>query len=773
MDSNDLFKNLMNQGHSAAWDQMWSRAAGFYQQALDTTPDHPEALLSLGMALYEMRDFPQALGLYQRVGAMDPEDPIPVEKSAQIYEFMDQRAEAVNASMDAAELYLKKSDVGKAIENWSRITRLEPDNLMAHSRLALTHEKQGRDKQAVTELIIVASLFQHAGDNERAVEVVHHALSILPESDAARQALAMLQSGQLLPKPAPSRAVTGPLSALSQPQIEATTEPIPEEEQSDPIEQAGRAALAELAGILFELSEDHTDPLPSRRGLDEITRGLDLKSRNDNQRADLLYRLRQAIDLHTRQEFEEAAEEFEFVHDLGLDLPAMHFLLGSVHAKIGRLESALRHLQRAVNHHDYALGARLVNGEILYQRSSYKNAAAEYLEALKIADSRIVDPEMARKIQQSYEPLIEAHIQEANDQDHQQLCANIKELLVRPDWRVHLEKARQELPVQEQGAIPLPLAEILTQAQSGEIVGSLAKIHQYARNGYLRLAMESAFYALDHAPTYLPLHSLMGDLLLQQNRIGDATTKFTVVAKAYSARGEAGRATDLFRRVVQLAPMELNSRAKLIEQLMVQGDIEGGLQEYIELADVHIRLAELDTARQTYEQAFQLAAQSNVGRDWSVRILHAMADIDLQRLDWRQALGVYEQIVGIEPGDEKARSMLIDLHLRMGQEKRAIEALEESIIYLETTGRPEIAIETLENLVTDHADYVPLREHLAQFYQKLGRRIEAIEQWDRVGEMLLDAGERKGAIRAIEAIVELNPPNAGAYQRLLDELSAG
>jgi hypothetical protein len=31
----DVFQQAMNQGHSAAWDQLWDRAAGYYRQALD------------------------------------------------------------------------------------------------------------------------------------------------------------------------------------------------------------------------------------------------------------------------------------------------------------------------------------------------------------------------------------------------------------------------------------------------------------------------------------------------------------------------------------------------------------------------------------------------------------------------------------------------------------------------------------------------------------------------------------------------------------------
>ena len=50
--------------------------------------------------------------------------------------------------------------------------------------------------------------------------------------------------------------------------------------------------------------------------------------------------------------------------------------------------------------------------------------------------------------------------------------------------------------------------------------------------------MDAAYEAVQHAPTYLPLHSLMGDLLVQEGRTPEAITKYGVVAQSYSVRGE-------------------------------------------------------------------------------------------------------------------------------------------------------------------------------------------------------------------------------------------
>src|SRR5512146_2379301 len=103
----EAFQKAMNQGHSAAWDQEWEKAAECYNAALEEFPNHPQALSSLGLALFELQDFPAALQCYQQAASLLPEDPVPQEKIARIYERMGRLNEAISASLQAAEMQLK------------------------------------------------------------------------------------------------------------------------------------------------------------------------------------------------------------------------------------------------------------------------------------------------------------------------------------------------------------------------------------------------------------------------------------------------------------------------------------------------------------------------------------------------------------------------------------------------------------------------------------------------------------------------------------------
>jgi tetratricopeptide (TPR) repeat protein len=768
----ERFQQAMNQGHSAAWDQAWDKAASFYQQALVEFPDHPKALTSLALALYELHEYDEALKNYQRAAQISPNDPVPLEKVAELLERMGRLPQATKIYMEVAEKYARNRDLDKAIENWSSVVSLTPEHIPAHSRLAIVYERLGRKQQAIMEYIAIASLMQHSGEIPKAAQTINHLLQIYPDSNEARQALNLLQTGKLLPKPRRPRGVTGPLVMAQVRQLESAK--LDEDRPKvDPIQEARQVALTQLAGLLFETDtgDDDTFPHAARHGMTSIIRGTGILGQTQADQASIMLHLSQAIDMQSRKMDSEAITELERAMESGLDAPAAFFDLGLLLSSEEQLDEAIRMLQHAVKHTSFALAARLLLGRAFRKTNRAKEASIEYLEALRVADAESVSPEQAEELIQLYDPIIEASMEQSTPELQNRLCENIDQMLMRPDWRNHLKSARMQLPQQAAGASPLPLAEMLTEASSSQVVESLAKVHNLARDGKLVTAMEEAYYALNFAPTYLPLHITIGDLLLQAERIPDAVTKFSVVAESYSVRGEANRSINILKRVSALAPMNMEARNRLIDLMMERGETEETIKEFLKLAETYYSLADLAMARKTYTRALRYAQQANIDRAGKVAILHRMADIDMQSLDWRQALRVFEQIRTLEPDDEKSRSMLIDLNLRLGQAVQALGELDNYLAHMLNSGQSKKALDFLVNLVQENTKQPAMHRRLGELYRQLGRTQEAIDQLTIAGEQYLSAGNRTAAIETISAILALNPPNASDYQQLLAKIN--
>ncbi len=176
------YQNAINQGHSAAWDQDWEKAASYYHIAIDEFPEDLNALTSLALALYELQKYRESLDYYQRAAQISPNDPIPMQKIAEIQERLGDLDKATKTYMDVAELFARSKDVEKAIGSWSRIVEFNPEHMAAHARLALVYERLGRTTQAMIEYISIASLLQNQGNVQKAIQTIKHALEIVPNS---------------------------------------------------------------------------------------------------------------------------------------------------------------------------------------------------------------------------------------------------------------------------------------------------------------------------------------------------------------------------------------------------------------------------------------------------------------------------------------------------------------------------------------------------------------------------------------------------------------
>ena len=760
----DLFQKAMNMGHSVAWDQQWDRAAASYRTALEEFPDNPKALSSLGLALFELQQYSESLQVYEKAAESAPNDPVPLENVGQISARLGNKQEAIQSFLKAAELYIKNQDAEKALTNWERVTRLDPEHITAHSYLAMVHERLGHTQRASTEYLMMASLVQRTGNSEKTKEIVRRALSLDPNSPEAHQAQILLQSGELLPKPT---LPPGAGAALLVEQGKPHESPKITDTGLDPVEEARKQAVTRMAAILFDLTDAAGNLQAPKPALQMISPHTAEQDPLLNERANIMLCIGQAIDFQSNDQDAQAAEELEKALAAGFADPAISFDLGYLRVKAEQWDGALVHLQTAVKDMDYALGAHILLAQVQRQAGQLPQAVTESLEALKIADSQVVAPDQADGIRQLYEPLIETQSHQTDTPAMEQVCDNVREILLRPNWRTAMLTAREQLPKSEEGIPPMPLGEILAQAQSGKVIETMGKVKALARAGHLRTAMDEAFESFRYAPTFLPLHTLVGDLLFQEGRIQDAVTKYSVVAEAYSVRGEASQAVTLLRRIIQVSPMDMTVRTRLIDLLAAHGMVDEAVGEYIELANIYYRLAELDLARKTYTSALHLAQQDGANPTWSVKLMRRMVDIDMQRLDWRQALRIYEQLRTLETNDASVRKSLIELNIHLNQLPQATAELDSFLTHLESTGRRADVIPFLEEMIKENPKQAILRRALAEEYRQAERIPDAVTQLDALGNILLSAGDREGAIRILETILALNPPNSKDYQSLL------
>ncbi len=765
------FQTLMSKGHNAAWELDWNSAAAFYDQALEEIPDHPMALSSLGLAYFQLNQYDEALRLYQRFSAVTPNDPMPFEKSAHIYERVGMIDEATQSFMQGAEMQLRLHDVDRAIEDFKSAIHLRPANLTVHTRLAMVYDKMGRKDDAVGEYLFTAALMQENGEYQKAHQVVQYTLGLSPNNSDARKAFDLLKDKKSLSDFGQIKGVdkqTSPLKTETQ-QQEKPAEPQP---LYDPITETRLKALKQMAGFLFEQNEENPGGIPGgRRAIDNLTRSPEGLTPEQAERTRVQLHLSQAIDYQTSGQDELAAVELESAVELGLNQPGCFYVLGLI-LRTKSPEKALKYLEIAVKNPAYELASYLLIADTRYGLGEYKEASAAGLKALKIADAESVPPEQAEELSQLYEPIFESQTHVTKEDDLQYLYQVINKQLERPDWREYLKAARKQLPLQPDGSPPLPLAELLLETSNSKVVESLGLIRKLTAEGKYRTAMEEAYHAISLAPTYLPLHIQMGDLLITEGRMLEAVEKFLLIASVYNLRGDTSQAVRLLQRISKLAPMDMSVRRNLIDLYKSSGQVDDALQQYMDLANAYYLLADLESARRTYEEALALSKQSSTPRQWVVKILNKMADLEVQSLDFKSAVRIFEQIRSLQPQDITPRVTLIDLHLRMGQSNAAMTEMEDYLKLLENARQTSKAAQFLDELLKDRPENPLLQKRMAAYYLHLDQKKTAIEKLDGLAERLLGEGNKEASLGAIQSIIDLSPQNLGDYQRLYAQLKA-
>jgi tetratricopeptide (TPR) repeat protein len=748
----EAFTRAMKKGHSAAWDTNWEEAARQYSLAVQEFPGNVMALSGLAMSLIELKDYDTALRSYREAVRLSPQDPILMENTARLLDFLSRMEEAAISYSRAAELYIQIRELPKAASNLERLITIQSGNLRARSRLAQIYEHQGKNKEAVDELLITAAIVQ-SSNPDKARQVVEYALHIQPDNKEAVNALESIRNNKKLPgrveKPFIEEIILG-----SEP-LFPKLEPEGRTPEADPIQTAQITAVSRMAEMVI----DHK---PSG----------DQNSREKGNRDKAISHTNAAVEAFSQGQINQTINELEEAIKAGLDSPPAWFLAGSLQSSF-QPAKALKYLEKSEDSIDFALASFLVAGTIYQASGKMREALDKLLRAFILADLTTVPADKREMLENMYTPINAAQMNQHDSKAFKNTCEIIVGQLVRPDWRAYFTAARSQMPVQPGNRTPLPLADMLLIAGSRRMVEGISRARNLTGQGQYNAALDALYYELKAEPDFLPAHELIADLLFQKKQINEAVNKYLLVEKCYELRGEVNQAIRLMLRVEQMVPANLEVRNRLIELYFTLGRVDDAIQHYLDLADMYYHMADLEKARQTYLAVLRLSQKSRQNRAWTGKILHKIADIDMQRLEWREAIRILEQIRTMIPEDEEARASLVELNFRLGQDEAALAELDSAVAFFEKDQQVPRAVEFIVSAIIQRPEKRDLRSRLLVLSNRIGDVTAIVENLDHKAEKLVESGNKPGAVSLLEVIISLYPPNVEDYKKVLENIKSG
>lgn len=742
------YEEAISAGLNLAWEGEWEKALAEYEKALAEMPDDPAVHGHLGLAYLELERFESALEAYTKASRLAPDDPAPLRRIAAIHERLGQRHAAADAMFSMAGIHERQRSWKEAIQAYQRAIQLHPDYLPARLALAEIYAQLDQPQRAVKAYVDLARKFQAQGQVEKALDQCRQAIEIDPRNPEARALANALQSGELAE--------------------EVEIAPLPVEGGASPADKARDLALEELANIPFE--ETPVGPVADLAALEQGAAPTEAPAKPTLSRPEIAALVAKAIDFQTRGLIDDAIACYTRLIDAGIDRPAARFVLGLLHQQRSRLEPAIEAFQKTVHSQRYALGSHFALGECYNATGRVNDALRSLMQALKIVDLGTVQSDRADDLSQRYDALLSSYVSSGDAERAVAFVSEVTEFLTSKGWEDRARRARERLDdTSEEGEI-VTLAEFLDVPSADTVLSAMSLSQEYVDRGVLTAAVEVCYGAIQAAPTYLPLHLRLAEIVAQDGRTEAAVAKYQAVADLQLVREETSQAIQVYNQMLHLKPMDVAIRSRLIGLLTSSGEIDQALEQYVALADAYYDLAQVNKALEKCTEALRLVPRASDEEEWRGRLLHTMADIHVRHANWQEAVRLYQQLVSVTPDDERARLNLIDLHYKLGRIKQADKETITMYEHYRSQGEEERALVLLEEAVRLQPQQVSLRARMARAYIDAGMREEAIHELDTLGELQLDAGLRKQAMATVRFIISLGPKNVDAYRDLLARL---
>jgi tetratricopeptide (TPR) repeat protein len=551
--------------------------------------------------------------------------------------------------------YLDQGLLDAALDACHEVVRVNLEYLPIHLRMGEIYERQGRPEEALTKYQLLIDTYRVRDESEQAIDVYYRFIDLSPDTINARTRLAEIlrQAGRTDEATEQLLQVAGTYFRLGQ-----TNKALEEyrrllqwsPKNRDVHVQYGttllkleryEAALGEFRKAL-ELSSPH-DPLAIARINMTLALMGDQPAAVWDSLAGLLEVLKQ-----TPGEFNPVQAEYRAAL-LTADAAILHYILAVIQQSAGQHTSALLELEQAQALLDEDVDL-LLPPVLVYQ------AAADSYIALGNAEEAL---EMLRKGQavagrSEVDPAIKHPF--ARPLAKGDLVRRMAEAFAASNDLAGAEQAlleaKQLLPYDR--AIYTKLADVYF--RQGKLSEAIAQLEDLATYYEERQQLDRAIEMLEYALKLAPNHSaISGRLARMQLRRG------------YLDKGVEGlvRAAELQRKA---------------------GHLKDAVASLQEAAQVHWMLSEHEKARQMYDRIVQIAPNDVEARQW-LALMHTLqsrtseaiaekkqiARIFAQQRDYDGAIAELHQIIGLDQHDLDAYYLLGDMLMRREEYGQAVQ----------------------------------------------------------------------------------------------------
>ena len=261
----------------------------------------------------------------------------------------------------------------------------------------------------------------------------------------------------------------------------------------------------------------------------------------------------------------------------------------------------------------------------------------------------------------------------------------------------------------------------------------------FQSSGFALKAIAVLKKILKIVPSSKDIYIRLGDLNCERGLIGNAREDYLAAAKLYSQEGQVREALDVYRKIADLDPANLNVRLKIAEIFLKEDLKSEAIEEYNKVASAHIESGHRNEAESIYKLILRVAPDD----------ADAIIKIGKFRLEdgyFEEAMAYVKMALERSPDSEEAFSVLIDLY--------------------DKTKMYDEAEDLIKRRIDDYPDQIACREMLASILLSKGDLKRAADEYLSLSRDYLDRNSIEKAFGYAEKTIEIAPGLMTAHEIL-------
>lgn len=269
----------------------------------------------------------------------------------------------------------------------------------------------------------------------------------------------------------------------------------------------------------------------------------------------------------------------------------------------------------------------------------------------------------------------------------------------------------------------------------------LAAADRLSKMGKKDGALDVYWKILSLSPSNIPLRTKVAEVLLKEGLHADAAKEYLHLARFYDDNGDISKATEHYRKALELHPMNKEAAFGL-----------GNLYE---------KSGRMEKAMECMKEAAALFPEdAEVAFKYAELCLRSKAD--------ETAKEYLLKVTGIEPKHLRAGRLLAEIYLKEGEEEKAWKAYLPVIDEVILRGNPSEAIGLLESF--KKIDPVQTGRRLVSLYRQLADDDKVFSELLSLGDYLKETDMTEEAVSCYREALDLRPYDT-SLREMLEEFS--